>query len=638
MPFDSPDVKLGELLDDVATGKTQLPDFQRDWKWDTDRIASLLASVSLGYPVGVLMMLEVGGEETRFKSRPIAGVAENDLKAPEKLMLDGQQRTTSLFQALKSNRPVDTTDAKGKKLKRWYYVDMAKAIDPVSDREEAIVAVPEDRIVRRDFGKVVEADYSSVEKECRAGMFPLWRALDVGSLIAWQNQYNTHSGAGPVKAAEQFQRFYSEVLNNFVQYTVPVIVLKKETPREAVCTVFEKVNTGGVVLNVFELLTATFAADAEGFRLNDDWKARKARLSRKAVLAKLESTDFLQAVSLVVTARRRLRAEGGENGRDGTPAVSCRRKDILRLRLEDYKATADAVTDAFEWVAQFLAFDKVFHADDVPYRTQMVPLAALRVLIGSKLDDYAQNKLLRQWFWCGVLGELYGGATETRFARDVEQVPAWLGGGEAPRTVYDASFEASRLETLRTRNSAAYKGIYALLMKGGARDWMKAVDIDMATFDELAIDIHHVFPRKWCNDRGVDSGRRDSIVNKTPLSSTTNRSIGGRAPSSYLETIRSRGGHSQADMDDLLGKHLIDYRLLAGDDFDGCYADRRNRLLNLIEEAMGKEVRRDDLEPGAAPEYEVDVDLESLAEEAGSPAVSDGGDSPGGAPAQSSIV
>jgi hypothetical protein len=616
MPFDSPDVKLAELLDDVLVGKTQLPDFQREWKWDTDRIASLLASVSLGYPVGVLMMLEVGGEGTRFKSRPIAGVDVLQAAAPEKLMLDGQQRTTSLFQALKSGMPVDTTDAKGKKLKRWYYVDMDKALDPAWDREEAIVAVPEDRIMRGDFGRSVEADYSSVERECMAEMFPLWRALDVGSLMAWQNEYNTHSPAGPAEAAMRFQRFYTEVLDNFVQYTVPVIVLKKETPREAVCTVFEKVNTGGVVLNVFELLTATFAADAEGFRLNDDWKVRRARLAQRSALAKLESTDFLQAVSLVVTARRRVESKEAEAGRDSVSAVSCRRKDILRLKLADYKEVADSVTEAFEWVAQFLAFDKVFRADDVPYRTQMVPLAALRTLVGASLDEYASNKKLRQWFWCGVLGELYGGSTETRFARDVEQVPAWLAGGEAPRTVFDASFEASRLETLRTRNSAAYKGIYALLMKGGARDWMKAVDIDMATFDELSIDIHHVFPRKWCDDRGIDSGRRDSIVNKTPLASATNRSIGGRAPSSYIETIRSRGGHSAAEMEDLLGKHLIDHASLLGDDFDAHYSKRKANLLCLIEDAMGKEVRRDDLEDEGAPEYELDADLESLAGEA----------------------
>jgi hypothetical protein len=612
MPFDSPDENLGDLLKDVQAGKVQLPDFQREWKWDVDRIGSLLASVSLDHPVGVMMMLEVGADGVRFQPRPIAGTEKSARAAPERLLLDGQQRATSLFQALRSDAPVATKDAKGKHLRRWFYIKMAVALNPEADREEAIVAVPEDRIVRSDFGRVVEADYSSIDRECREEVFPVSRALDVASLMEWQNRYIDLVEPAGETATARFRRFYEDVLGNFVKYTVPVIVLRKETPKEAVCTVFEKVNTGGVVLNVFELLTATYAAD--DFRLNDDWKARRERLAKKDMLKKLESTDFLQAVSLVATYRRR--AAALHAGTDGAaPAVSCRRKDILQLTLDDYQANADAVTGAFEWVARFLAFEKIFRADDVPYRTQMVPLAALRVILGSKVDEYAWNQQLRRWLWCGVLGELYGGAIETRFARDVEQVPMWLQGGDEPRTVYDASFDASRLETLRTRNSAAYKGIYALLMKRGARDWMKAIDIDVASFFDLSIDIHHIFPRKWCDDRGIEPGRRDSIVNKTPLSWDTNRSIGGRAPSSYLRTIQSRNGLSDARLEEMLTRHLVEDGALREDDFESFYEKRRNSLLAMISEVMGKEVRRDDLAPAEAPEYDLDLDLADPEEE-----------------------
>lgn len=90
MPFESPDWPLADLLSAVASGKLQLPDFQRDWKWDDDRIASLLATVSLGYPIGVVMTLETGGDGSRFKPKPIAGVPENGLFDPEQLLLDGQ--------------------------------------------------------------------------------------------------------------------------------------------------------------------------------------------------------------------------------------------------------------------------------------------------------------------------------------------------------------------------------------------------------------------------------------------------------------------------------------------------------------------------------------------------------------------
>ena len=154
MPFDSPDYDLDEILKDVSTGKIQLPDFQREWKWDDDRIASLLASISLGYPIGVVMLLQVGGDSVRFAPKPLAGAGANG--TPELLLLDGQQRMTSLFQALASRRPVETTDPRGKRLQRWYYVDIRKALDPAYEEDETILSVPEDRVTTgrlRPFGQ-----------------------------------------------------------------------------------------------------------------------------------------------------------------------------------------------------------------------------------------------------------------------------------------------------------------------------------------------------------------------------------------------------------------------------------------------------------------------------------------------------
>jgi hypothetical protein len=613
MPFDSPDENLGGLLNSVQDGRIQLPDFQREWKWDTDRISSLLASISLDYPIGVLMMLEIGGGDVNFKPRPIAG-ANSGAKEPEKLLLDGQQRMTSLYQSLRSEEPVNTVDSRNKRLKRWYYVDIRKSLSPDVDREDAILAVPEDRKVRSDFGRIVEADYSTTEEECKSEVFPLGRAFDMSAVFAWQGRYLDVHPQGKEVASERWNQFFAEVLNRFVQYTIPVIVLRKETPKEAVCTVFEKVNTGGVVLNVFELLTATFAA--EDFRLNDDWARRKEQLARRHLLTDLESTDFLQAVALISSYRRRQLAVGATTGEDAPlPAVSCRRKDILRMTLTDYQSAADDATAGFNWAAQFLARERIFTARDIPYRSQLVPLAALRAVLGGTIDHHACAKKVRQWFWSGVLGELYGGAIETRFARDVEQVPDWLGNGPQPRTVTEASFEASRLETLRTRNSAAYKGIHALLMRGGAQDWLKSTDIDMAAFFDLNVDIHHVFPRAWCKDQGIDQARSDSIVNKTPLSWDTNRSIGGRPPSSSLKTVQERNEHTDDEIDRLLAQHLVDAKTLRTDDFSGFYESRKNSLLALIAEALDKTVIRDDQAPEESPTYDVEVEMPDPDEE-----------------------
>src|SRR5436309_3498463 len=185
MPFDSPDLNLGEeLLKDVGSGRIRLPDFQRDWKWDTDRIASLLASVSLGYPVGVVMLLESGGGDVQFATRAVSGVESSDLTSPaDRLILDGQQRLTSLHQSLSSGRVVQTMDARKKKLERWYYLDINACLEGEVDQEEAIVDVPADRVVRDNFGKDVVLDLSTRDLEWTAHHFPLGLTFSMGAVF-----------------------------------------------------------------------------------------------------------------------------------------------------------------------------------------------------------------------------------------------------------------------------------------------------------------------------------------------------------------------------------------------------------------------------------------------------------------------
>src|SRR4051812_36932730 len=100
---------LSSLLTEVRDRKAQLPDFQRGWVWPDQNVISLLASVSLGYPAGTIMMLRTGGGGVRFQQRPVEGVTPNGARA-DRLILDGQQRLTSLFQSLMLQTPIQTRD------------------------------------------------------------------------------------------------------------------------------------------------------------------------------------------------------------------------------------------------------------------------------------------------------------------------------------------------------------------------------------------------------------------------------------------------------------------------------------------------------------------------------------------------
>lgn len=594
MALDSP--LLSKFLEDVAAGRLQLPDFQRSWKWDDDRIRSLLATVTLDYPMGVVMTLETGGDGARFKERPLAGAAPSSGARAEQLLLDGQQRLTSLYQALASGRPVETEDARGKKLRRWYYIDMAAALSGPGEREDAIISVPEDRVVRQDFGRGVKHDLSSRENECARGYFPLRLVFDHEERDAWMFEYT-----GDEASRKTWTQFNSQVLQKITTYEVPMIKLTKQTPKEAVCTVFEKVNTGGVALNVFELLTATYAGDrayfdehGEDFQLSEYWrKTRQDLVAAYPVLGDFQSTDFLQAVCLVATYQRR--QQHVDEGRDqsNAPAVSCKRGDILRLPLADFLAWESRVTEALRWTARFLARQCIFRKEDIPYRTQLVPLAAIRAILGDRVDQPEIEAKLSQWFWCGVLGELYGGTLETRFARDLEQVPAWIDGGSLPGTVEGATFRETRLTTLNSRNSAAYKGVYALVLGQSCVDWyFSKAPIDHTLLEEHQVDVHHIFPVAWCEKHEIDTAKRSSIVNKTPLSRRASRSISTRSPDAYLRVLERESGLPEDWLDDVVATHLIEPRHLRAPDFDAFYRMRTQALLELIEQAMGKEAFR----------------------------------------------
>ncbi len=609
--FESGKERLEEMLLTIKKGRTQLPEFQRDFLWDDEHVRSLLASVSLSYPIGAVMMLQAGNPEANFKKRLIEGVALDEMPEPETLVLDGQQRLTSLFQTLLSQRAVVTKDARGNRILRWYYFDMIKALDPNTDRVDAVIGVPENRRITSFRGEIL-ADYSTPEAEYQARMYPVSQVFEGA---AWRRGYGKYYH-GESDRLDEFDAFESQIIDVFKQYSVPVIKLLKDTPLDAVCQVFEKVNTGGVPLNVFELLTAQYAI--LDFPLRDDWDARRKRL-KTGVLANIASTDFLQAVTLLATRDRRQRALDSNVPEDKAPGVSCKRKDILHLKLDEYRRWADPVTEGFERAARLLMTQKIFDARDLPYQTQLTPLAAMCAVLGPRVETVGlQNKLVK-WYWCGVFGELYGSATESRLALDLPQVLSWIDGGPVPNTIEDSHFAPQRLLSLRTRNSAAYKGLSALLMRDGCEDFRTGESIGVQMYFADKIDIHHIFPQAWCNQHKIGPKRCDSVINKTPLSYKTNRQIGGSAPSTYLTRMQGDADVEESRMNDILASHRIDASALRFDDFDSFFRKRESELLRLIEVAMDKPIARDSVEITAPEptEYELDVqpDAEYLPEE-----------------------
>ena len=242
-----------DLLRGIQLGRIQLPDFQRNWVWNNAQVCS---SVPLAYLVGGVILLQLGNPPVRFKPRPVKGVRLLPLTEPGLLILNGQQRLITFFQALMTQKPLPIKDSNNRKpIRRWYYMDLHKALTyPPLDREEAILSLSEDRHYRDGTQTI---NWSTPEREYELGWFSLCRVFDYAS---WRSKYSKYWGYQVDKLA-LLNRFEAEVIRCFDHYHIPVIQLRQKLPKEAVCEVLQKLDTTGRDLTVFDLMSAACAAD-----------------------------------------------------------------------------------------------------------------------------------------------------------------------------------------------------------------------------------------------------------------------------------------------------------------------------------------------------------------------------------------
>ena len=368
MAVKSNDTNLSELLKTVGNGKSQLPDFQRSWVWDDTRICKLIESLTSGFPMGAAMFLDYGADsDVKFKYRLFEGVDKQyESIVPESLVLDGQQRLTTLYQVFMSQAPVVTrTDTdKETKIERYYYIDISKAVDPEVDRLDAIISISDKKIKTEELGRKIVLDLRTREDEYEKMMFPL--NLTFSDTMDWIWGLITYNQ----EAMPIVQKFQQEILEPLKKYTFPVITLSKDTSPEAVCQIFENVNTGGVTLTVFELVTAKFAA-VGCKNLREEWMKLKEELNKRNddLLKELSGPNFLTSMTLLLSY---LKMKKGER-----QTVSCKKKDVLKMEYDDFFQHLEDLKYGFTCAANFMVQQGIYKSLDIPYSTQLIPLASI---------------------------------------------------------------------------------------------------------------------------------------------------------------------------------------------------------------------------------------------------------------------
>jgi hypothetical protein len=556
---------LKDLLAEIYNRTAVLPDFQRDFVWDPGATQELIVSIANNYPAGSI--LRVRDVNRTFAAREIQGAPILDGYKHTFLVLDGQQRLTSLYQAFYGVG------------EHRYFLDLRMLIDG-SDFEDSIFHM---RATTKWAKALADFGYQASELKLPLSVLKGGTGGSLQWILKATHPMPSDERAQMLDALTRVNDLWIKTIDD---YHFPVVTLSDKTEADALCTIFETLNRTGVKLSVFELLTARFWP--KNIKLRDLWE--KAQVDYP-IISDFNVDPYYVLQGIALASRK---------------APSCKRSDVLNM-------DASSITDWWDKVVFGLATGLEILRDDckvmlpkwLPYQTMIPPLAAVIALAGSSKSAKAgaQREKIKQWFWCSVFGLVYDSASNSKSAKDVVEILPWLHGGDPPESVASFRFDPRALRDVTPRQRAIYRGAICLILGGGARDFHTQAAITGKLMAEQGIDDHHVFPSAYLQRRGVEPARlRDCVLNRTLIDRTTNQMISDRAPSDYLAEIRSTPGFP---FEAVLRSHILPAEMdspLLCDDYEAYLAWRQERLWQEIRRVTGvtmaADLETDEIIPG----------------------------------------
>ncbi|HEX8846470.1 MAG TPA: DUF262 domain-containing protein [Pyrinomonadaceae bacterium] len=545
------------LLDMIHNKVMALPDFQRDFVWDPYATDELIESIISNFPAGTLLRIK-NGSQLLFQPRAFEGAPSLTAQSkPAYLVLDGQQRLTSLYQAFYG------------KGEHRYYLNLS-GLEEGADLEDCAF------YMRAEDG---EKEYGTIEQQAKALVFPLQRVFGTsGGYSGWQNQVLRVRGGDASEIfdfQEKLTRLHDEWIKPIEEYDFPMVTLNEETSGEAVCMIFETLNRTGVKLSVYDLLTARFWP--LDFNLRKKWEDAREEYP---VLEdfKIDPYYILQIIALL---------EPGLDKEGKVRAPSIKRSAILTMKVEQARQGWHAAVEGLAEALTILRDDcGVLEPGLLPYNTIVIPMAAAWAIYkGITGADAGANRLkILRWFWCAVFGQKYENAPNSQAEKDFAELQRWMTGKEAPDSVSEFKFDLN-LRQVKPRQRAVYRGVMALVLQNGALDFHKRgrITAQLLADKKNPVDDHHIFPRAYLDKKDKPAALRDCILNRTFIDRTTNRRLSKRAPSDYFGEIRAKQGNSQTD--EIFRSHLLPegaHSPLLNDNFEQFLDWREQALKDLI--------------------------------------------------------
>ncbi len=541
--------KLLDIIRGAYEGRVVIPEFQRSFVWGCEDIEDLLVSIMQGYFIGTFLMLDTPENNPPFPFRKVEGwdhvqqnCQTNLNHSTVRLVLDGQQRITSLFYVL-YEPPIPLRNAKNPY--RFYFCleealqgNVEGAVRGVSQGDRKEMAEMENRV-----------------REGRAIRFTLMR--DSKEFYKWL--YNSQQFLNREEDKEQIESFY----RRFADFMVPVVALSHDTSRDNIVNTFERINRTGVALSLFDLAVARLYL--KGIKLRDMWdEFAKANES----VAKVIKPEFVLKVIALWE---------GKEPKKGTLLDIIDALDTKQFNRYWEDAT-QFILQAYKRITAPQGGYGVFKHDLIPYSTLIVPLAVLLYTVERQNGGEAMYRKVDSWYWASVFTQRYDSSVDTKTFQDIKEMTHWMEGGNPPTWLTNLSADTLDIDVDKP-HSALYRGLMGLIVLAGAKDFING---QAASLMECEDD--HIFPKSRLRHEKVNS-----ILNRTIISAKSNQEKGNKMPSEYLRLFLSGHANDEVRLCQTLQSHLISpeaYEALKRDDFDAFIEARRKTFLQAVQSRL----------------------------------------------------
>jgi hypothetical protein len=568
------DTSVRELVSMVARGELRLPEMQRPYVWPATRVRDLLDSLYRGYPSGAILVWET---DQQAPTRDLAVGQGQNAFATQRLLLDGQQRVTSLCAVIEGkpvrvrNRkrpieilfnldhpdgpPVDLTEVEDDSESPVLEFDDD---DPTDDEETAEVDIQE-RLKRRTF--VV----SSRQLLAR----PTWIKV---SDVFTRNDWTLLKPLGLQPDDARYERYADRLqkLRAIQNYAYVMHVLDRQVSYEEVAEIFVRVNSLGVKLRGSDLALAQVTAR---------WQKSLGLFEQFAEEVDQKSW-FTLDVGLLVRAMV-VFATG-----------QSRFKTIQAISVDRMQKAWETAKEALRFAVNFLRTNAAIEDESL----LSSPLLAVAVAAVGHANDYRltganETALLRWALTANARGHFSRGSTETILDQDLAVI---LRGG-----TFDDLFDLLKQQFGRLHvepqdlegrgaRSPLFSTAFLALRAKGAKDWWSGLGLSLVHQGKLHyIEYHHIFPKAVLAAYNYEKAQINEIANFAFISGRVNRSILASEPTKYLPGIIEKRGEEA-----LIAQCIpTERRLWAVENYPEFLAWRRARLAEEINRILGTSAR-----------------------------------------------